>query len=193
MVDKEAMRAGIIKAASIHFSKHGFKKTTMEDIAKAAGKGKSSIYYYYTSKEQIFEAVVIKEALTMRRLLSVAIARARTPEAQLRNYILVRMKTFQKLSNFYDAIFDASLGHFDFIEKIREKYDQEEIGTIQMIFEEGKKKGIFRMEDSELVAIAIFRALKGLEIPLFWKHSNENVDDTIEEFLNILFYGIVKR
>jgi AcrR family transcriptional regulator len=193
MVDKDLMRNRIIKAASNIFSKYGFKKTTMEEIAKAAGKGKSSIYYYYESKEQILEAVVIKEALMMRRLLSVAIARTEDPLEKLKNYVLVRMRTFQKLSNFYAAIFDEGLSHFDFIERIRQKYDQEEIETIGKIFEEGKQHNLFKQEDSNLVAIAIFRALKGLEIPLFWKHVNENVELTTKEFLTILFYGIVKR
>lgn len=193
MVDKDIMRNRIIKAASNIFSKYGYKKTTMEEIAKAAGKGKSSIYYYYESKEQILEAVVIKEALMMRRLLSVAIARTEDPQEKLTNYVLIRMQTFQKLSNFYAAIFDEGLSHFDFIERIRQKYDQEEIETISKIFEEGKQHKLFKQEDSGLVAIAIFRALKGLEIPLFWKHVNENVEKTTEEFLTILFYGIVKR
>ncbi len=33
----------------------------MEDIAKAAGKGKSTLYYYYTSKDEIFNAVIEDE------------------------------------------------------------------------------------------------------------------------------------
>lgn len=193
MVDKEFMRQKIIKAASTCFSAKGYKKTTMDVIARATGMRKSSLYYYYPGKEQIFDAVIVKEATMMRRLLSFSVARARNPVDQLRNYILVRMKTFQKLSNFYHAIFDETLRHFEFIEKIRVKYDEEEIHTVRKIFDEGMKSGHFRMDDSELVAIAIIRALKGLEVPLFWTHINENVDETIDEFLNILFYGIIKR
>lgn len=193
MVDKDQMRAQIVRAAGSIFSKYGFRKTSMEEIARAAGKGKSSIYYYFGSKEEIFEAVVIKEARLMKRELSNVIRESADPLEKLRNYILVRMKTFHQLSNFYKAIFDEGLSHFDFIEKTRQKYDQQEINTLKSIFLEGMKSGQFKREDPELVAIAIIRALKGLEIPLFWTQVNDNVEITTGEFLNILFYGIVKQ
>jgi len=193
MVDKDQVRNNIIRAAGTIFSKFGFRKTTMDEIARAAGKGKSSIYYYFSSKEEIFEAVVVKEARTLKKELSKVIAGSPDPLEKLRNYILVRMKTFHQLSNFYRAIFDEGLSHFDFIERIRERYDKQEILTIRSIFLEGIKTGHFKPEDPDLVAIAIVRALKGLEIPLFWTHVNEDVDIATEEILNILFYGIVKQ
>ena len=50
---------------------------------------------------------------------------------KMKNYVFVRMKSFEKLSNYYNAIFDKNLDHFDFIEKIREKYDREELAILQ--------------------------------------------------------------
>ena len=51
----------IIDTARTLFKKTGFKKTTMGDIARSLGKAKSSLYYYYPSKEDIFEAVLYSE------------------------------------------------------------------------------------------------------------------------------------
>src|SRR5258707_15492506 len=51
----------IIDTARALFKKTGFKKTTMGDIAGRLGKAKSSLYYYYQSKEEIFEAVLYVE------------------------------------------------------------------------------------------------------------------------------------
>jgi AcrR family transcriptional regulator len=59
---QKAIKYKIVGIASTVFSRFGFKKATMDDIARAAGMGKSSIYYYFKSKEDIFEAVVKKEA-----------------------------------------------------------------------------------------------------------------------------------
>ena len=72
MVNKEEYRKKIIKTAGQIFSRYGFKKTTMEEIAKALKIGKSSIYYYYQSKEEIFEAVVLNEANILRNELTTA-------------------------------------------------------------------------------------------------------------------------
>ena len=51
----------IVDTARALFKKSGFKKTTMGDIARSLGKAKSSLYYYYPSKEDIFEAVIYAE------------------------------------------------------------------------------------------------------------------------------------
>lgn len=40
---------------------------------RALKKGKSSIYYYFPGKEEIFEAVVLYEANQLRRRLTAAI------------------------------------------------------------------------------------------------------------------------
>ena len=40
----------ILQAALQLFQAHGFRRVTMDDVAKAIGKGRSSLYYYYKSK-----------------------------------------------------------------------------------------------------------------------------------------------
>ncbi|OYW78704.1 MAG: TetR family transcriptional regulator, partial [Sphingobacteriia bacterium 32-37-4] len=47
MVKEEIFKEDIIREAQKLFQAYGLKKTTMEDIAKALGKGKSTLYYYY--------------------------------------------------------------------------------------------------------------------------------------------------
>jgi len=48
---KDQNRENILKIAREIFSKYGYKKTTLDDIANAVRKGKSSLYYYFKSKE----------------------------------------------------------------------------------------------------------------------------------------------
>jgi len=121
MVDKEEYRRRIILTASKIFSHYGFRKTTMEEISRALKKGKSSIYYYFGSKEEIFEAVVLYEANQLRMRLTTAIKEVDSPTDKLRNYIYIRMREFAKLSNYYNAVFDKNLDHYDFIENIRSR------------------------------------------------------------------------
>jgi AcrR family transcriptional regulator len=190
--DKSDIREQIVVAASNIFSKYGFRKTTMDEIAHSMGKGKSSIYYYFVSKEEIYEAVIEREAELLRREVIKSISQAEDPKDKLRSYVLTRMKTFRRVSNFYDAIRTEVVSHLDFIDKIRRKYDREEIHLLQDILEDGVEKAVFRIEDVELTAIAIVTALKGLEIPLFWSDKRKNAEGQMEELLNVLFYGIMR-
>ena len=193
MIDKEKIKRKIVIDAGDIFSRFGFRKTTMSDIARKTGMGKSSLYYYFKSKEEVFEQVVIYEADILIGELTKALERSNGAKEKLKNYISVRMQVLHKLSNYYNAVFSDDLSHFDFIEKVRERYNKEEIQTIQRILNKGIEQGQFRIENPELAAIAIFTAMKGLEIPLFWHKVSNEPEMRSENMLNILFYGIVKK
>ena len=193
MINKEEFRRKVIVTAGKIFSRYGFKKTTMDEIAKALKMGKSSIYYYFESKEEIFEAVVLWEANILRNELTTAIKEVESPIDKMKNYVFVRMKSFEKLANYYNAIFDKNLDHFDFIEHIRSKYDREELAILRLILYDGSRKKVFNVGNSEYTALAIQTTLKGLEVPLFWKKKEVNIENRLNAILGVLFYGIVKK
>lgn len=192
MVNKEKFRRKIIITAGAIFCRYGFKKTTMDEIAKALKMGKSSIYYYFTSKEEIFEAVVLYEANVLRNELTKAIKSVDSPVDKVRNYVFVRMKTFEKLSNYYNAIFDKNLDHFDFIENIRLKYDREELAILRLLLYHGARKKVFNVTNSSYTALAIQTSLKGLEVPLFWQKKEVDIEERLNGILDVLFHGIMK-
>ena len=193
MLDKDEVKEAIVNVARHIFSRFGFKKTTMDEIAIASRKGKSSIYYYFASKEEIFQAVVEKEAEILKQELIKVFNETDSPEQKLKMHVLIRMRTMEKLANFYSAIKDDYLGHLDFIEKIRKKYDQEEIQMMESILVEGVKNGIFEIEDTALAAIAIVTAMKGMEIPLFWGVEEKDLETRLDHLIHILFHGVMKR
>jgi AcrR family transcriptional regulator len=193
MINKEEFRRKVIVSAGKIFSRYGFKKTTMDEIARALKMGKSSIYYYFESKEEIFEAVVLHEANILRNELTTAIKSVDSPTDKMKKYVFVRMKAFEKLSNYYNAIFDKNLDHFDFIENIREKYDREELAILRLILYHGSRKNVFSIVNSEYTALAIQTTLKGLEVPLFWKKKEVNIESRLNAILNVLFNGILKK
>lgn len=193
MVDKDKYREKIIKVSSEIFRQYGFKKTTMEEIAAALRKGKSSIYYYFKSKEEIFEAVIDTEAQVLKNELARAIRSTSDPEERLRLYIKVKMEAFEKLSNYYNAIFSSELDHFEFIERQREKYDQNEIALFRYILWAGVQMGHFNLKDTRLSALAVQTALKGLEKPLFWGPKTGIHQHRVDAIIDILFYGIVRK
>jgi len=193
MINKEDFRKKVIISAGQIFSHYGFKKTTMDEIAKALKMGKSSIYYYFQSKEEIFEAVLLYEANILRNELTTSIKSVESPVEKMRNYVFVRMKAFEKLSNYYNAIFDKNLDHFDFVEKIRSKYDREELAILRLILYHGARKKVFNVVNSEYTALAVQTTLKGLEVPLFWKKKEDKIELRLNAVLDVLFNGILVK
>ncbi|CUS81006.1 transcriptional regulator, TetR family [Candidatus Kryptonium thompsonii] len=192
MIDIEKTRNEIVEIAKDIFARFGFKKTTVEEIAKAARKTKSSLYYYFKNKEEIFQAVIEQEAEVLRERIKKAISQENTPQDKLRAYIITRMKALKQLANFYSAIKDEYLENYKFIEKFRGKYDEEEKNTISQILKEGIAKGIFKVKDVEITTTAILIALKGFEAWIFRGNTRWTEKD-IDNLLEILFYGITRK
>ncbi len=193
MGQREQTRDQIVKEAAIIFSHFGFRKTTMDDIARASNKGKSSLYYYFKSKEEVFEAVVEKEVVHLRKRLRLAINSSEDPREKLKNYVLTRMQTIKEVVNLFAALKSDYLNNLDFVDKIRRKYDNEEIEMFREILEYGILRNYFQIHDINLAAIGIVTAMKGMEPQLFEDDDKVEFEQRLVNIINILFYGIVKR
>ncbi len=192
--NREVVREKIIQAAAQMFGRFGFKKTTVDDIAQILRKGKSSIYYYFNSKEEIFEAVVIKEARHFDGEINKILNSVLSPAEKLRKHVHLRMEMVNRLVNYFELLKNDDLSTLVFARKIRKKYDDQEVQIIKRILREGIDSGVFKVTDVELSSLGIVTALKGLEEPLL--NNNKKAEETsviIDGLLNVLFYGIVKR
>ncbi|MBV8107083.1 MAG: helix-turn-helix transcriptional regulator, partial [Hyphomicrobiales bacterium] len=56
--DGGAKRRQIMDGARTVFLSAGFDGASMNDIARAAGVSKGTLYAYFTSKEELFEAII---------------------------------------------------------------------------------------------------------------------------------------
>jgi AcrR family transcriptional regulator len=162
---KDLNREAILQIAQDIFSKYGYKKTTLDDIANAVRKGKSSLYYYFSSKEDLFQAVISKEVEILKEALEKVVFRSLDPEEKLREYILTKLTTFRDLANLYNAL-ENDVAAIGFIEEIKEKNAKDEIRMIKRILIEGVRRMKFQIDDLNLTAIGISMAIKGLEMPL---------------------------
>jgi AcrR family transcriptional regulator len=193
---RERQRANIIEIAGKIFASHGFKKTTMDEIAKAASMGKSSLYYYFKSKEEVFIAVIKAEAsILAEKLQEKVISQDISPIEKLKAYVHVRMTYLKELANYYALLKSDYLSNLAFTEKLRKNIDKNEEATFQQILEEGINKGIFQLTEPRFTAITMVNALKGLEHALILREeiSEQQLQAHLEQTINILFYGILKR
>ena len=71
--DAESRRAAILDAALRTFGQYGYRRTSMDDIAREAGIGKGTIYLSFASKDEVFQA--LSQRLSERMLAEAAAAR----------------------------------------------------------------------------------------------------------------------
>src|SRR5579862_9809572 len=86
-------RQRLIDAACEVFYTRGVERTTLADIAAAAGVPLGNVYYYFKTKDEIVDAVIAAHAGEVRAALA-SLERHRTPKARLRAF--VRLLTEQR-------------------------------------------------------------------------------------------------
>lgn len=188
----DEVREQVVQAARTVFARFGYKKTALDDIAREAKKGKSTIYYYFKSKDDIFKAVIDAEAEIRVKTIDDQICRIEDPVHKLRTYIYIRMLTLKMVVNYYEAIKNDLLDNLYFVNNFRNNHFEAEIKRISELLQEGIKKEVFTIQNPELTAKTIVTILQGFEVPLILKNlSNEDLQKSVDEMLNILFYGIV--
>lgn len=67
---KTEVKEKIVQAAITTFSKYGYDKTRMDDIAKSAKLGKGTLYLYFKSKEELFYAISENSIKELKEQLS---------------------------------------------------------------------------------------------------------------------------
>lgn len=191
---KDEVREQLVQAARQVFVRFGYKKTALDDIAREARKGKSTIYYYFKSKDDIFKAVIDAEAEIRAKTIDDQISTIDDPQQKLKTYIYVRMLTLKKVGNYYEAIKNDLLDNLYFVNSLRTNHFDAEVNLVKELLLEGIEKEVYTIQNPELTARTIVTLLQGFEVPLILKNlSDEDLQKSVDEMLNILFFGIVAK
>lgn len=171
----EVTKASIILAAQKVFQKWGLNKTTMEDIAEEAGKGKSTLYYYYQSKEEIFETVINNEFNQILSNAKKAIQDLASPKEKLKKYVSVSLTEIKNYAIVYPIVREEIKGNKTFIEKIRKNFEASETNFVKEILTSGVQQNEFSFSEEELTIAAktVVGIIYALNMYLFFDEKDE--------------------
>jgi AcrR family transcriptional regulator len=192
----EIIEKEIIDVARTLFKTYGFKKTTMGHIAMSLGKAKSSLYYYYSSKEEIFEAVIQEEMTELLNQIHQALAGASSSKEKLIAYCRCRLAKLRQLYNLSDVLKSEIAELQCMMNEVRSKFDTSHVELVKGILLEGVHNGEFKKvnrDNIELVAYLMVSSFRGLAVPLMVsQQSCPRLDLQIDTIVDIMVEGIGK-
>jgi AcrR family transcriptional regulator len=158
-------KSNLIDVARQLFAKQGVENTTMNDIAVASQRGRRTLYTYFSSKNDIYKAVIESELNGLYKKLEAVIKRDISADDKL---ILL---AFTRLTAIKEVVTRNGTLKADFfrdiwqVETVRKEFDNKEIQYLESIINEGVDKGIFYLSDIKQTAEILHYAFKGLEVP----------------------------
>ena len=163
-LDKSNKEQLIIETAQKRFGLYGVEKTSMQEIADDLMLSKASLYYYFPDKENLYKAVVEKEQNEFITKLTERMLSIKEPDLLLREYVNTRLSYFRSLLNISRLRLEA---YSDLKPVFRETmilFKEKEKEIIIKIFNDGIRKGIFFIEETDKTASLFLDLLKGLRI-----------------------------
>ena len=192
---EEIIRGEVIQEARKLFQQYGLLKTTMEDIAKAMQKGKSTLYYYYKSKDEIFEAVVKKEIQDVFIEIRSAVEKCVTAEEKLRTYFHIAINSIRDRVLLY-KIMKGEIGeNAKIMVNLRNVMDSGEVNFIREILQFGMKSREFTdiiEGDIDLMAYSVVSAFRSITVDLVLENKFPDWDERIGILSDVFIRGLKK-
>lgn len=187
-------REKFIEVARQLFARKGVENTTMNDIASASSKGRRTIYTYFKSKTEIFNAVIETETDKILSRLRVILAASISPEEKLREYISARFDAMKEIVGRNGSLRAGFFRDVRKVERAQRIIAAKEVALLGEILEEGIKAGEFKVTDVRKQAIIIIHSVQGLVVPYIRDSLAENgiTQDMIKEMTaDMILHGIM--
>ncbi len=154
------------------FSQKGYDATSIEEITAITGVAKGTLYYHFSSKEEIFNFLVEEGMKLLKMSIEIKTSKCETTIDKLKAIVLIQLKGIKKYENILAIVMSQVWGNEPRNVLCKEKVI-EYINVIQKIIEEGFEKGDIKQCNSEALACELFSLTCST---LIYRRKNEEFD-----------------
>ena len=187
-------RAKLVDVARQLFAKNGVDNTTMNDIAVASTKGRRTLYTYFKSKEDIYIAVVESELDRLSEALDKVASENISPDLKILKLIETHLDAIKLIVRRNGSLRASFFRDIWQVERVRRNLNQHEIVLFKQVLIEGNEKGIFEVENVDILADILHYCVKGIEVPYIRGKIGDDLDGRKGwDYVAKIVYGALGR
>ena len=189
-------RERFIEVARQLFARKGVENTTMNDIASASEKGRRTIYTYFKSKRDIYNAVIEQETDIALSQLRAIVAKPIPADEKLKEYIDAHFETMREVVSRNGSLRAWFFRDVRKVDRARRIVSRKETILLQQVLAEGVTEGLFEIESIPRTALIITKTIQGLDVPYIRDDLSEigvEKDELSKSIVSILLSGLMKR
>nr|WP_321238369.1 TetR/AcrR family transcriptional regulator [uncultured Tolumonas sp.] len=185
------VRDQIVVAATEHFSRYGYGKTTVSDLAKSIGFSKAYIYKFFSSKQAIGESICTNCIDKIEADIRRAIEEADQPPEKLRRMfkeiVQSSLRLFSGDRKLYEIAASAAAERW----QVTIIFEQNIKMLLQNILQEGRQTGDFeRKTPLDELTTAIYLVMRPYLNPLMLQHNFDNIDEAPIQLSNLILRSL---
>jgi AcrR family transcriptional regulator len=187
----------ILDAMERLLARYGYKKTTMDDVAREAGIGKGTIYLHFPSKEEValssIDRVVERVQGRLRALATSSLSAEDRLREMLAARVLMRFDSVQAYSQGLDDLFESLRPAYM---ARRDRYFEAETEIFARVLAEGRRQKLFAFPDANGTAHTLLLATNAL-LPYSLSPGElgerAEIEKKVARLSSLLLYGLLRR
>ena len=183
----------IVDAARKLFYKFGFKKVSMDEIAREAGVTKKTVYTYFSSKEELFKYFIQEELDNMKKIVE-DIEKEDLDFFETVHQIIFQLIKYKNKRQFFKLMTnEAEVLKSSIASKSLNLIDEQIQSYIYDIVKNAMDKGYIKKENPEVVTFLVYKMYIALMFD--WSETREKLDEEeiAKTILDILKNGLGER
>ncbi len=182
-------REGIIEAAARIFSEKGFHATSMQDIADAVDLQKASLYYHFSSKQEILADILDRALDLINNRLELVLSQSLSPDEKLRQAMVSYLETIAENQNLSAVLLLELRSLAPELKELhasrREKFER----LWRDLIIEGTQQGVFTEVDPSLTGRAILGVMNWT-VTWYRRDGARSAEEIAELFADLLLDGL---
>jgi AcrR family transcriptional regulator len=194
---REEVKDAILDATERLLARYGYRKMTVEDIAREVGVGKGTIYLHFPSKEEVVLSHVDRIVERVKeRLRAIALSDS-SAAVRLRSMLLIRVLfRFDSIQQYTQNLNDLLAALRPGLLARRARYYDEEAQILVDVLNQGRDAGEFEFGDTLSTAYAMLHATNSL-LPYSLSTSElgerEEVEEKTAAVADLMLHGVLRN
>ena len=194
---KEELRDGILDATERLLARYGYRKMTVEDIAREVGVGKGTIYLHFSSKEEVVLSHVDRIVERVKERLWEIARSEETVAVRLRSMLLTRVLfRFDSIQHYTQSLNDLLAVLRPGLLARRAVYFDEEAQIFAQVLNEGRDSRELQFDDALTSAYGMLHATNSLlpySLSTTELGEREEVKEKTTVVADLILQGLLKR
>ncbi len=194
-VQTKEVREAILDATNDFFATHGYKKMTIDCLARQVGIGKGSVYLHFTSKEEIALSHIDRIIERLAEELKIIAEKKISPKEKLRRMLLKRvLHRFDSVQHYTQNLNDLLSALRPKLLARRRTYFETEAGIFAKVIEEGQKSKIFAAGNALRTAETFLLATNSLlpfSLTTIELGNRDDIEEKTLRVANLLLKGVI--
>lgn len=171
------------------FAEKGYDATSIEDITATVGVAKGTLYYHFSSKEEIFNFLIEEGIKLLQNSVDIKTSKHNNYIDKIKAIVLIQIKIVAKYENIITILLSQFWGTKERNKKCQDLVYQY-IGQIEKIVQEGIEKGEIKKGDTRAIASEIYGLICSTLVYKKREIENMNIMQLYHEYENTVINGL---